>query len=456
MLRKLRQLLITFILTVIILSTILFIDKKPYADNIKYEDIDDNNAKDLKLKIIDNDKEAFNARISLINQAETTINMCTYNLNINDKSAKYIIYSLIMAAQRNVRVNLIVDAKFSGLTSKYIKLLNSEPNIKLYLYNPINFKKVDQLQVSLHNKIIQIDNKWIISGGRNISDTFLNHKEAKHRTCDLDVIIKDKSCTSNISKTVTQFFNQLITSSYNKTYKKSVTMRTLRFKNKFLNQFKNYDFDDEKVINNIEIKMYEASHISLLYSSLKPVKKKPIIAEYLFDIANTYAGHTYVLTPYLIMNKQIKNAIIKTSNLKMVTLLTNSLKSSPNFPAFSNYLINRKQISTLNINIYEYIKSHNQSIHTKAYVLADDICAIGSMNLDNRSLYINSEQMILVKSKHFYAQLQEIINEQINNSVLLQNNLHHTYLEHDKKVPLIKKALMRICSVIFKPFQYFL
>ncbi|MGL4357801.1 MAG: phospholipase D-like domain-containing protein [Cetobacterium sp.] len=82
-----------------------------------------------------------------------------------------------------------------------------------------------------------------------------------------------------------------------------------------------------------------------------------------------------------------------------------------------------------NIKIYEY----NGFIHTKAIIIDDDVAILGSNNLDMRSLFINFETAIIVKSEKINAHLVNSFLQDINNSnFFAKDDLNEFYTPKEK------------------------
>lgn len=79
--------------------------------------------------------------------------------------------------------------------------------------------------------------------------------------------------------------------------------------------------------------------------------------------------------------------------------LTNSMASSPNYPAFSAYSSQRAKFLATGVEIYEY--QSTDSIHGKSCVADGRISVVGSFNLDDRSLYIDTESVLIIDSPEF-------------------------------------------------------
>lgn len=458
MTKKIRRILLIALITLLIISTYPFIKKKPLEkiEDFKEPDLDIDNANGAHITLIDSQTEALDYRLSLIQTAKHKIDMTYFHFSSDDKTTQHIIVALLDAAKRGVSVNLVLDAKFSGLRKPYIRALNSQENIKVYFYNPINLKKPETIQVSLHNKIVLIDDQWIISGGRNISDTFLSDHKDQVISYDLDIIIHDETKSTQVIHDTKLFFDGLL-SSDTITIKDSLPNRKTNTIIKAIrsNYTKDITLDYDTTIKSLKQCMYPVDNITLALSSLSTIKKHPTLAMKLYNTALKLKGEAYIMTPYLVINPNIISSLEKLQQTKPTTLLTNSLYSSPNYPAFSNYLKNRDTIKNTKLNIYEYIGRANTSVHTKAFILGDNVCAVGSMNVDNRSLYINTEQMLLIRSEKLYNQLKHIIKKQEEESVLI-NNVEASTPKHDKSVSIVKRILMKVSSWVFAPFSYFL
>ena len=104
-----------------------------------------------------------------------------------------------------------------------------------------------------------------------------------------------------------------------------------------------------------------------------------------------------------------------------VRLLTNSLESTDHNLPFSAYRTRRKELLNSGIDIYE-VKAHGKqwqhyrvpqssgqylSIHAKMILFDDDKLMVGSLNLDPRSKYLNTEIALLIRSKELAASITE-------------------------------------------------
>jgi len=130
-----------------------------------------------------------------------------------------------------------------------------------------------------------------------------------------------------------------------------------------------------------------------------------------------------VITPYMIPTKEQLADMAQTveENGRRVRLLVPAMESNNHTMAHSHYKKYRKRILDTGAELYEFraqpsaelravsdtdpIKADFISLHTKAFVLDDHWVLIGSLNVDPRSIQINTEHMLLIDSPELATQL---------------------------------------------------
>ena len=141
---------------------------------------------------------------------------------------------------------------------------------------------------------------------------------------------------------------------------------------------------------------------------------------------------------------------------KKVTMLTNSLSSSPNPLAIAGYMNGKKEIIDNGVDIYEY--QGPKSIHSKTYIIDEYISVIGSFNFDARSSYINTESMVVIYSEVFAENLKENIQVDFDNSLKLGKD--YLYVDNDDieegQVSIFKEIIAKILSKIVWFLDYLL
>lgn len=113
--------------------------------------------------------DALQYRLSMMAQAQDEIIMSTFDFS-PDEAGREVIAALMSAAERGVRVRLLVDG-ISGLLdmsgNPYFRALASTENVSVRIYNPVNLLKPWKLQARMHDKYIIVDDSLYLLGGRN-------------------------------------------------------------------------------------------------------------------------------------------------------------------------------------------------------------------------------------------------------------------------------------------------
>ncbi|MFZ4285153.1 phospholipase D-like domain-containing protein [Variovorax sp. HJSM1_2] len=141
---------------------------------------------------------ALNARLKLAAEAKHSIDAQYYILE-DDPVGLLFLASLRAAAQRGVRVRLLVDDLYAGSKYPLYAALAAEPKLEIRLFNPLPAQGeslVSRLLLSLwelrrinhrmHNKLFVVDNSWAVLGGRNIAaEYFMQNAMANFIDIDL-------------------------------------------------------------------------------------------------------------------------------------------------------------------------------------------------------------------------------------------------------------------------------
>ena len=140
--------------------------------------------------------DALAARIRLAEEAERTIDV-QYYLVKRDKVGLAFLGSLLAAADRGVRVRLLIDDMYNGGFDTGMTALDSHPNFEIRVFNPFNrgllgkplggaanFPRINR---RMHNKSFTTDSQFTVIGGRNIADEYFGAREDA-AFGDLDVV----------------------------------------------------------------------------------------------------------------------------------------------------------------------------------------------------------------------------------------------------------------------------
>ena len=151
-------------------------------------------------------------------------------------------------------------------------------------------------------------------------------------------------------------------------------------------------------------------------------------------------------TPYIICNDMMYDTWTDVAaNVPEFTVMTNSVANNGNPFGAADYQKNRDKISSTGITIWEYEGGY--SYHGKSILIDDDISIIGSFNMDMRSVYLDTELMLVIRSKEINAQLESAMMqyEQGARQVLADGQYANPY--HVEPIALTPKRRRRVFVV---------
>lgn len=143
-------------------------------------------------------------------------------------------------------------------------------------------------------------------------------------------------------------------------------------------------------------------------------------------------------TPYIICNDMMYNTWEEIAeNVSDFSIMTNSVANNGNPFGAADYAKNRNRILSTGINIWEYEGGY--SYHGKSILIDDDLSVIGSFNMDMRSAYLDTELMLVIRSKDINKQLEEgmMEYERVSRQVLEDGTYRDPY--HVEPIELTKK-----------------
>ena len=151
-------------------------------------------------------------------------------------------------------------------------------------------------------------------------------------------------------------------------------------------------------------------------------------------------------TPYIICNDMMYNTWEEIAeNVSDFSIMTNSVANNGNPFGAADYAKNRNRILSTGINIWEYEGGY--SYHGKSILIDDDLSVIGSFNMDMRSAYLDTELMLVIRSKDINKQLEEsmVEYERVSRQVLEDGTYRDPY--HVEPIELTKKRQRKIFLV---------
>jgi len=397
--------------------------------------------------LLENNIDAFTARYNLINQARHTLDLQYYSFH-GDTSGKLIAQAIIEAADRGVRVRVLLDDIDTLGADEAIKILNAHPSIEIRIFNPFYFRGllrylefiVDLSRVGrrMHNKVIIADNTLAIIGGRNISDVYFS-ADPELLFLDIDLLTLG-NLVRDISISFDEYWNSHwsvpVAILYGRPKLNYALNKIKTILKKYQSEITQLDYV-QTIQTSVLAKNKLMSELPFIWSKAKlfydlPGKISPDsndsqLKESLHDIFAMAKEELTIISPYFVpgeagvkwfeylLNKGIK-----------VNVFTNSLAATDVTAVHAGYEKYRNTLLELGVNLFElkataYVKYRKRfkilradsraSLHAKTVMIDRSKLFMGSPNMDPRSTDLNTEVGLFVDNEEISSQLLKIFSE---------------------------------------------
>lgn len=357
-----------------------------------------------RVRSIDTNIDALLWRLRLIEAAKERIVLATFDFR-DDNSGQDIMSALLNAADRGVKVQILVDG-INGdlwlLSSRNFHELAAHENVEVRLYNPINLLTSWKVNYRMHDKYLIADDFAYILGGRNTGDLFLGDY-AKACNEDRDILVYEMDAgNGNSYIELQEYFEQI----WNLPCCKQIHWCTGEKGNLRLHYQEVREKYPEAFVETEWKKVtVETEGIKLYVNPMEPENKSPLLWDKLVEEMEQ-EGNVLIQTPYIICSRDMYRdlAEICEKNLK-TELIINAVECGSNPFGCTDYLNQKKKVEKTGICTYEYLGGH--ALHTKTILIGDHISIVGSCNMDMRSVYLDTEMMLVINSRELNTSLWE-------------------------------------------------
>ena len=381
-------------------------------------------------------RNAFTTRVALSQLAEKTLDV-QYYIWEADATGRILAEQLMRAADRGVRVRILLDDIGVKGGDAMIAALDAHPNIEIRLFNPFthrsarlldfvaDFKRVNH---RMHNKLMVMDNALAIVGGRNVGDHYFGvHTAANFR--DLDVAAGGP-VVREISSVFDHFWNGdwavPISAVVDRPYTRE-DMRAARASLRARIAEDDYPFPIDQDVAELKAGL-EAEIDQLTWAPGQLVWDDPAeiaaagstsrMLEALHQRGETLETELLIESPYFVpRDRGVRKLAELVGRGVRVRVLTNSLAANDVLAAHAGYAGRRKEVLESGVELYELradagaIKKRiayfgaKAALHAKVVVFDQKDVFIGSFNLDPRSADINTEAGLYVESPELAAEV---------------------------------------------------
>ena len=388
--------------------------------------------------LLSHGREAFIVRLALADLAERSLDMQYYVWD-GDTTGRIIVDRVMKAADRGVRVRLLVDDPYYKASDSVKAALDAHPNVEIRLFNPLTNRSwsvldfiVDFGRVNrrMHNKLMVTDNAAAIVGGRNIGDIYYGvNTIANYR--DLDVLVVGP-VVRDLSEVFDRYWNSpstvpigaIVDRDYGAT-----DLDAILFRLREAIAAADYPYPIDQDLDELAARGAALrdnlvwAHGRIIADDPETIargKESDHVVEFIRGRVAQLKEELLAESPYFVLPARAQATVkaLHERNVR-VRVLTNSLASNDMLLAHSGYAKTRRRLLENGMELYELRPDTDAfrpgwsllsgrspaALHTKAMAFDREAVFIGSFNLDPRSAVINTEAGLYIESPELAERL---------------------------------------------------
>jgi len=445
-----------------------------------------------------NPLDAFVARALLAEASDTSLDV-QYYIWQDDITGKLLLHSLYRAAERGVRVRLLLDDNGIAGMDDWLAALNHHDNVEVRLFNPFVIRSsralgfltdFRRLNHRMHNKSFTADNQATIIGGRNIADEYFGVGSGALFS-DLDVLAIgpvvdrvsqdfDRYWASQSSYPADRLLSRVGDEDLYALETSLAAVKRNADAQRFVAALQNSEFLKELMEREVSFVWAPVEMVSDDPAKAQGLEEEQGLLSQQLALALGEPQKTVTLvSPYFVpgnpgveLFRDLENAGVE------VRILTNSLEANDVALVHSGYAKYREALLKAGVELFElrkfrsenehekpssggFIGSSAASLHAKTFAVDGQTLFVGSFNFDPRSVNLNTELGFLIDSPELANALESAFSEQARLAayeVILDDEGELLWLEfngtetvqhrHEPNTGPFKRALVYLFSLL--------
>ncbi len=371
----------------------------------------------------------------------------------DDLTGRLLALELLDAADRGVRVRVLLDDMDARSKTFTLAALAAHQNISVRLFNPFvsrsglltkgiealtSFSRINH---RMHNKTWIADNRLVFTGGRNIGDEYFAASDDVNFN-DLDLAIVGPA-VRQFCDSFDRYWNSDRVQPIQSLSPNDVNagaLATLRIEaDAYVRQAKNDPYA-QAIASHDAAQTWRARLAPMEWTAKwqvlsdapdKTAQRKPplessAVLQGLSAAISASRDEVVLISPYFVPGKGgTKQLVDEAQSGRRVRILTNSLAANDVAAVHGGYAKYRKRLLDGGVELWELkperhvsgktnvslFGSSGASLHSKAAVIDDSVAFVGSFNLDPRSISLNCEQGVLLTDPAIAAQVAQLFDE---------------------------------------------
>jgi cardiolipin synthase C len=401
------------------------------------------------IRLLSSGEEALDSLVSLADHAERTLDIQYYIIR-QDDSARDLLRHVRDAAERGVRVRVLVDDLNTAGEDRRFMHLGQYPNVEVRVFNPFpggrsatwsrilaSISEFRRINHRMHNKLFVADDSLAITGGRNIGDEYFTLD--KHSNfIDLDVVGAgpivpqleasfDAFWNSKYAYPIASVAAPAPPAEQDPTHTAAAADHAVSEGQAVGQQDADWlchelDTDTLKLVWAPATVL--ADRPAKIASDVSPDQEETI-ANNIAELMRSAQQEVLVISPYFVPGKEgvalMRELVTRGVHIR---ILTNSLASTDAPLVHNGYARYRVALLKMGVELSEVrprlgqkrvrfhpFRSANASLHAKTLVIDRRTVFIGSLNMDERSKHFNSELGLVVRSPEIAHQVISLLDD---------------------------------------------
>jgi putative cardiolipin synthase len=416
------------------------------------------------VRLLPGGDQAFEARIALAQAARHTVD-AQYYVVADDISGRQFLRELRDAAERGVRVRLLVDDLYTSGDDQLLAGLAAHDNVEVRVFNPLpvrsgglrtrvllSLHEIGRVNRRMHNKLFIADNSFAITGGRNIADEYFGRSKPAN-FIDMDALLAGPAVRA-LSASFDAFWNGPLSYPFEAIASGGGTAPA-HARARFAAIVRNLDRwvpladeHDELGRGPVGAQLAEG-RVELVPAKVRvvadaiaqgpsandddgsaqeagtPQGREGAVMAANLDLLRTARSEVLVVSPYFVPMPRMIEALAHASREGVrVSVMTNSLATTDEPLAHYGYARYRNALLRTGAMLYELMPasepppawSDTESargslgrLHAKLAVVDRRWFYVGSMNMDRRSAHCNTELGLIIESPALAGELADLI-----------------------------------------------
>ncbi|MCC2976073.1 phospholipase D family protein [Sphingomonas sp. PL-96] len=420
------------------------------------------------IQLLADAREAFAARVALARAAERSLDL-QYYIWHGDRSGTLMLEAVHAAAERGVRVRLLLDDNgISGLDTA-LAALDLHPNVEVRLFNPFRIRwpkpigyltEFTRLNRRMHNKSFTADNSVTIVGGRNIGDEYFGAADGG-LFADLDAlaigpIVADVSadferywCCGS-AYPAAEILPPVRERQRRRLHKRASIVERDPSARRYVQALRDLPLVHRLIEGHLPLTWAEVRMISDdPAKALGRARKRDLLSDRLRAVLETSERELGLISSYFVPGKRGCAEFSRLAKQGVsVSVLTNAYEATDVGVVHAGYAPYRKRLLEAGVRLFEMrreardaprrrerrrgvrlgvasnfrgsgtgstaaLRSGASTLHAKTFTVDRERLFIGSFNLDPRSIALNTELGFLIESPELAGQVADVFADQV-------------------------------------------